>query len=448
MKKYNSQYEKMSKQSIPSLLIQLSVPTILTMMVTSIYNMADTAFVGQLGTSASGAVGVVFGYMSILQAIGFMHGQGSGSIVARKLGEKDTDGASIFTSTGFFSSMFFGLIVAILTFIFIDPVINLLGSTETIAPYAKIYITFIALAAPAQTASFTMNNMLRFEGKAVLGMMGMMTGSILNIVLDPILMFGFDMGMAGAGLSTCLTQYISFFILLSMYLRHKTQSKLSLKKIDFGQYFEILTTGFPSLLRQGLNSLATIILNLEAAVYGDAAVAAFSIVSRIAMFVFSIALGVGQGFQPISSFSYGAKKYSRLREGFKDAIILSEAVIAVLSFLVFIQADYLIEVFRDDPEVVLIGTRALKLQIIAQIFMPFGMVIEMLHQSTGQKLGATVMSGCRSGFIFIPALLILAKLRGLSGIQEAQPLAYVLSLIPAIFFGKTYFDKLPKEDGV
>ena len=289
-----SQYEIMTKTSIPKLIIRLSIPTILSMLVTNIYNMADTAFVGQLGNSASGAVGVVFGFMAILQAVGFMFGQGSGSIIARLLGAKDKDKATIIASTGFFCAMFLGLFIEILGFLFLDPLVMALGSTKTIAPYAKIYISFILLAAPFMTTSFVMNNILRYEGKASLGMIGLMAGGILNMIGDPIFMFGFHMGIAGAGLSTALSQCISFSILLSMFLRGKTECRLSIRNVTKNpmDILNVLETGLPSLLRQGLGSLATIILNSQAAFYGDEAVAAMSIVSRISMFVFSFALGI------------------------------------------------------------------------------------------------------------------------------------------------------------
>ena len=446
--KYATHYDRMTRQPIPTLLLQLSIPTIISMLVTNIYNMADTAFVGRLGTSASGAVGVVFGYMAILQAIGFLFGQGAGSILARRLGAKDAEGATVTASTGFFCALFFSIAAAILSFLFLDPLVRLLGSTETIAPYAKTYIFYILLSAPVMVTSFTMNNLLRYEGKAMLGMIGMMTGALLNIGGDALFMFVFHLGIAGAGLSTCLSQYVGFAILLSMFLRGKTQSRLSLRKVSLGhgRFFDITTTGFPSLLRQGLNSLTTILLNMESAVYGDAAVAAMSIVSRIIFFVFSVALGIGQGFQPISSFNYGARKYGRLRRAFRVTFLVAEAIMALFTLVVYSQSGSMIALFRDDPEVIAIGTRALRLQLLAQLVLPFQMCVEMLHQSTGQRLGAAVLSGCRSGFIFIPLLLILAPLRGLSGIQEAQPLAFLITLIPAFYFAIRYFRELPQED--
>lgn len=443
-----SQYEKMTQTPIPVLIVNLSIPTIISMLVTNIYNMADTAFVGQLGNSASGAVGVVFGFMSILQAIGFMFGQGSGSIISRRLGQQDEKRASTIASTGFFGSLLVSAVIAVVSFLCLDRLVMVLGSTETIAPYAKTYISYILVAAPFMTSSFVLNNILRYEGKAALGMVGLMTGGILNICGDPVFMFGFHMGIAGAGLSTALSQVISFCILLSMFLRGRTACKLSIRNVSLRikTMGDIVGTGVPSLLRQGLTSLATVLLNSEAAAYGDAAVAAMSIVSRIIFFVFSFALGIGQGFQPVSGFNYGAGKYDRVRKSFRFTVLLSEGVLFVMIVVVMLLSGNLIQIFRDDPTVIEIGTRALRLQCLALITIPMCMVTEMLLQSTGKKLGASILSSLRSGVFFIPALLILAKVRGLSGIQEAQPLAFVLACIPSIIFAVWFFRQLPKED--
>ena len=446
--KYPSQYDRMTKQPVPTLLLQLSIPTIISMMVTNIYNMADTAFVGQLGTSASGAVGVVFGFMSILQAIGFMFGQGSGSNISRMLGAKKTDEATKFACTGIFWSFAFGVIIALCCFFMLDSLCFYLGSTETIAPYAKIYISYILLAAPAMTASFTMNNILRYEGRANLGMIGMLTGAVLNIALDPFFMFTLNTGIAGAGLATCISQYISFGILISMFFRNKTQSKLLISREHSNPslIFEICAMGFPSLLRQGLNSVSTIFLNSEAGVYGDSAVAAMSVTTRIVFFVFSIAIGVGQGFQPIGGFNYGAKNYKRLKKAFWTTMLVSEIAMLIVLALVYFNSGDLIRIFRDDDEVVSIGLRALRLQLLTIVFIPPCMCTEMLFQCSGKKLGAIILSCMRSGILFIPTLITLSDLRGLSGIQEAQPLAYVLSIIPAAIMGYYYFKKLPKDD--
>lgn len=441
------QYIKMTETPVQKLIITLSVPTIISMLITSIYNMADTAFVGQLGTSASGAVGVVFGFMAIIQAIGFMFGQGSGSILSRRLGQRDYEKASRIASTGFFCSLICGLAIMILGLIFINPLVFFLGSTTTIAPYARIYITYILAACPPMIASFVMNNILRYEGKASLGMIGMLAGSLLNIAGDPILMFGFHLGIAGAGLSTAISQYISFFILFYMFFNKKTQTRLSIKKADPSPAViaDICATGLPSLIRQALASVATMLLNKEAGFFGDAAVAAMSIVSRISMFIFSFALGIGQGFQPISAFNYGAKKYNRVKSACFYTVLFSEAIIIIISAIVLIYSGQLIQIFRNDPKVIQIGTRALRLHCLTLIFMPFGTVTEMLLQSTGHRFQASIVSSLRSGVIFIPSLIILSCLRGLAGIQEAQPLSYVLTVIPSAYMMVWFFRRMPED---
>lgn len=443
------QYDKMTKTPVPKLIIKLAIPTILSMLVTTVYNLVDTAFVGKLGNSQSGAVGVVFGFMSILQAVGFMFGQGSGSLLSRKLGERDNETASKIASTGFFSSFSLGAIVGIICLIFIEPLVFFLGSTETIAPYAMAYMKCLLIVAPFTVSSFSLNNMLRYEGKAKLGMIGLMTGGILNIAGDAFFMFGLNMGIFGAGLSTAISQCVSFSILLFMFLRGKTQSKLSIRKVTYkGKLFpDIVATGFPSMLRQGLSSAATIVLNYEAAKYAhDEGVAAMSIVNRVAFGVFAIALGIGQGFQPVCAFNYGARKYKRLRDAYKFTMILTEVVLVVLTAFMLLFSQDVVAVFRDDPTVIEIGQRAIIILGIAQLFLPICMITEMLMQSSGQKLSAVILSSLRGGLFYIPALLILSYFRGMYGVEEAQPLAYVLSVFPALILRKKFFERIPEED--
>ena len=447
--------DRMTDTPVSGLVLRLAVPSIITMMVSNIYNIVDTAFVGLLGTSASGAVGIVFGFMAIIQAFGFMFGQGGGSILSRALGAKDREKASLHASAGFFGSMLCGLCIAIIGFIWLHPIVMFLGSTPTIAPYAKTYIIFILISAPFMTSSFTLNNFLRYEGKAKLGMMGMMTGAVLNMVMDPIFMFGLKMGIAGAGLSTAISQFIGWSILVSMFRRGKTESKLSLRLAcasltsagGLALMANIAATGFPSLLRQGLHSLTTVVLNAQCAIYGDAAVAAMSIVSRLTFFTFSFALGVGQGFQPVSAYNYGAKRYSRIRQSYRFTIIAAESIIILGVVILIIFAPELVRLLRNDNAVVDIGKRALRLQALAYLLLPPCMVTEMLMQSTGYRLGASLLSAFRSGLLFIPSILILAHFRGLAGIQEAQPLALILSAPITLPFALYFFGRLPKEDG-
>ena len=446
--KYTTQYDKMTKQPVGSLVIKLGIPTTLSMLVTNIYNMVDTMFVGKLGTSASGAVGIVFGFMSILQAFGFLFGQGAGSIISRRLGNKDEDSASVVASTAFFSSMFMGLLIGILGTVFNTKMVYLLGSTDTILPYAKTYSLFIMAAAPFMTSTFTMNNILRFEGKASLSMVGLMTGAILNMVGDPILMFGLDMGIAGAGLSTAISQFVSFCVLLSMFLSGKTQSKLSVRKItrEFNVLFDIVATGFPSLVRQGLQAVSTMILNQQARIYGDAAVAAMSIVSRISFFIFAVGLGIGQGFQPVCGFNYGARKFSRVKEAFSFTLVAGEVLLGMFAVAGLLFSNQAIAVFRDDAEVIAFGTPALRYQCMALFLNPLIVLSNMTLQSTGQRAWATFLSMMRSGLYLIPMIYILTYTMGARGIQLAQPVSDVLSFATALPVIVNFIRKLP-EDG-
>ena len=446
--KYTTQYDKMTKQPVGSLVITLGIPTTISMLVTNIYNMVDTMFVGKLGTSASGAVGIVFGFMSILQAFGFLFGQGAGSIISRRLGNKDEDSASVVASTAFFSSMFMGLLIGILGTVFNTKMVYLLGSTDTILPYAKTYSLFILAAAPFMTSTFTMNNILRFEGKASLSMVGLMTGAILNMVGDPILMFGLDMGIAGAGLSTAISQFVSFCVLLSMFLSGKTQSKLSVRKItrEFNVLFDIVATGFPSLVRQGLQAVSTMILNQQARIYGDAAVAAMSIVSRISFFIFAVGLGIGQGFQPVCGFNYGARKFSRVKEAFSFTLVAGEVLLGMFAVAGLLFSNQAIAVFRDDAEVIAFGTPSLRYQCMALFLNPLIVLSNMTLQSTGQRAWATFLSMMRSGLYLIPMIYILTYTMGARGIQLAQPVSDVLSFATALPVIVNFIRKLPEDE--
>lgn len=440
-------YKKMTETPIPKLIISLGIPTTISMLVTNIYNMADTFFVGQLGTSASGAIGIVFGFMSIIQAFGFMFGQGAGSIISRKLGQKNTQSASSYASISFFLSIIIGIIIDLFGFIFMDPLLRLMGSTETILPYAREYVFYILLAAPLMISSFVMNNILRFEGKASLAMIGLVLGALLNIIGDAILIFVFDMGIAGAGLSTALSQCISFLVLLSMFLTNKTQSKLSIKyfRFDSQKIWEIVSTGFPSMVRQGLNSISTMVLNQCAAGYGDAAVAAMSIVSRINFFIFAVGLGIGQGFQPVCGFNYGAGKYSRVKKAFSFTLITAEVLLGIFAVIGLILSPVVIGWFRNDVDVIAIGTVALRFQCIALLFQPLSVISNMTFQSTGNRALATFTATLRSGVYFIPLVIILNYTLKILGIQIAQALADTLSFVTILPFIIKFYRNLPED---
>lgn len=439
-------FKKMTETPIPRLITILAIPTIISMLVSNIYNLADTFFVGKLGVSASGAIGVIFTLMSILQAVGFMLGHGAGSVVSRLLASKNVDKASSFSSTSFYLSLLIGFVFVITGLIFIKPLLYLLGSTSTIYPYAKIYATYIICASPFFMASLVMNNVLRFEGKAIYSMIGLASGSILNIVLDPILIFGFDMGMHGAGLSTAFSQGVSFLVLLILYSKN-AQSKLKIRNIskELRTYWVIFKTGLPNLIRQGLNSISSGLLNNIAKPYGDECISALSIVSRINMFLLSIGLGMGQGYQPVAGFNYQAKKYSRVREGFKFTLITSLIMMSTFCLFAVIFSKPFVSLFIDDNKVIEIAVVALRFTVIALLFMPISTVGNMLFQSIGKNLVAAFLSCLRAGLCYIPVLIILSATLKLLGIQMTQMVADILTSIITLPFIISFFKNLPKD---
>lgn len=427
-----AQYNRMTKTPIPKLITTLAVPTIISMLTTSIYNMADTFFVSQLGTTASGAVGIVFSLMAIIQAIGFMLGMGAGSLNSRLLGQQKYDEANKIGSTAFFTSLVFGLILTVFGLLFLTPLMYLLGSTKTILPYARDYAQYILLGAPIMCGTFVLNNLLRSQGKAFLSMFGIAAGGILNIILDPLFIFTFGLNIGGAAIATLISQCVGFVILLAFFLAGKSTVKLSIRNVSrsFSTYFEILKTGFPSFCRQGLASVATVALNTTAAVYGDPAVAAMSIVGRIFMFILSAILGFGQGYQPVVGFNYGAQKYDRVRQAFRFSIIVGLIILVGLGVIGFIFAPQIMALFRrDDAAVIEIGAFAMRAQCVALIFQPVIVIGNMTFQVLGRSAQATFTSCCRQGIFFLPLILLLPSVWGITGMQLTQPIADLLTFV-------------------
>lgn len=437
----------MTETPVAKLIIRLGIPTTVSMLVTNIYNMADTYFVGKINTSASGAVGIVFGLMAIIQAIGFMFGHGAGSIMSRKLGKRDVESASHFASTAFAYSFLFGAAITVVGILLITPLMRLLGSTDTILPYAKTYAYFILAAAPLMTTSFVMNNLMRYEGKASLAMIGLTAGGFLNIFGDWFFMTRCHMGIAGAGLSTALSQLVSFLLLLSMFVFKKTECRLAFRYVSrsFKDVTLIMRTGLSSLMRQTLSSVSTMVLNGAASAYGDAAVSAMTIVGRICFFVFAVGLGIGQGYQPVCAFNFGAGKYSRVKKGFHVTLIMGESLLSVLAVIGLVFSDSLVGIFRNDPAVIEIGSFALKIQLVSLFFQPLCTFANMMFQSIGKTGAATFLSSLRSGLIFIPALLLLSHFLGLFGVELAQSVSDVIAFFVALPFVIIFIKSLPPD---
>ncbi len=446
----NGQYRKMTETPVAKLILSLGIPTTISMLITNIYNMADSYFVSQVSLSAGGATGVVFGVMSILQAFGFMFGHGAGSNISRLLGSKHIEKASKYASTGFFWAVLFGVLIMTGGLIFLEPLMRLLGSTDTILPYAMDYGRWILIAAPAMTASCVLNNVLRYEGKAALAMIGLTTGGILNMALDPLFIFVLGLGISGAGLATAVSQYISFLILFWMFLRKKTQSRISPRYIakDFTTVGDIVFTGLPSLARQGLNSVSTMVLNAQAKAFGDAAIAAMSYVGRTSSLIFCVGLGIGQGFQPVSGFNYGAKKFSRVKKGTWFTLGFGAAFIGLISSVCFALAPQIISLFRKEAEVIGIGSEALRIQCVFLLFLPVSVVATMLFQSIGKIVPALILSCLQSGLVFIPLCIILPQFLGVIGIEMAQPLAYFTAAVVSLPCMLVFLNHLPRDGAV
>ena len=383
-------------------------------------------------------------------AFGFMMGHGAGSQISVRLGEGDRDAADRLFSTAFFHALVISVIVGVLGLIGLEPLMRLMGSTDTILPFSKNYGFYILISGPALVGSCVLNNVMRYEGRAVLAMFGLVTGGVLNMIGDPILMFGLGLGIDGAGLSTAISQYISFGILLYMVFSKRTISRLSLRyrSNDPDVTLSIIRVGFPSLIRQMLNSIATITLNHCAMPYGDAAIAAMAIVGRIVMFIGSAMIGLGQGFQPVSAYNYGARKFKRLRDSFYFTVKAGMAVLGILAIFGFMFPGPVVQLFRDDPRVVEIGSRALRFQCIAVVMQPFSVTANMMFQSIGRSKEASFMAMLRSGLYYIPSLLILPLFLGLTGIECAQMVSDILTTLTCIPFVVRFMRETPDEDQI
>ena len=435
MDEHERKFKNMTEPPVPGLICRLAIPCIISMLVSAFYNMADTFFVGRLhSNAATGAVGVVFSMMAIIQAMGFFFGHGSGNYISRELGKKNYEEASDMAATGFYYSLAAGVLICALGLLFLEPLALLLGSTETILPYAKAYLGVILLGAPWVAGSLVLNNQLRYQGSAMYAMVGIVSGAVLNIALDPLLIFVLDLGVAGAGWATIISQFVSFCILyIGVNRGSNIHIQISRVKLKLFYLKEITRGGLPSLARQCLASVATICLNQAAGILNDdAVIAAMGVVQRIMMFGGSAMIGFGQGFQPVCGFNFGAKLYDRVRQGFWFCVKASFFFLAAVSALMFLFAPQLISLFRNDPAVIACGAAALRFQCISFPAQSWIVMSNMMEQSIGRTGPATFLATARQGIFFIPAVWILFAAFGLLGIQMAQAISDLLTLACAI----------------
>jgi len=439
---------KMTQTPVAKLVVMLGIPTTVSMLITNIYNLADTYFVGNLGETPQGATGILFTLQAIIQAIAFMLGHGSGSFVSKCLADRDIKEASRYVSTAFFTGMTAGTLLTVLGLIFLTPFMRLLGSTETILPYARQYGFWVLIACPFMICSLVLNNNLRYEGKAFYAMIGLTTGGILNIFGDFFLIQVCNLGVWGAGMSTAVSQMVSFTLLVILY-RKSAQSKVSVSSVsrDIRTYFDICRVGLPSLIRQGLTSVSNGLLNNLLRPFGDAAIAAMSIINRYSSFVMCVGLGIGQGFQPVASYNYEVKEYGRVKRGMYFTMAAGFCLVGVLAVVGFIFAEPIIRVFQDTDEVVRIGVPALRYASVGLLALPIFVPINMLYQSIRKAGIASLLALMRSGALLIPTLLIMSAVNGLTGITMAQPIADILTGIVSTPFGVMFVKKHPQERG-
>ena len=439
--------KSMTTAPIPHLIFSLAIPSIISMLITSFYNTADTYFVCKINTEATAAVGINFAVMSIIQALGFFFGQGSGNYISRLLGAQEEKEAAKVASTGFFCAFFAGCVVAAFGLFFSDRLAVFMGSTPTILPYAKSYMSIILLGAPVMMTALVMNNQLRFQGSAAYGMVGIVSGGMLNVVLDPILMFVFNMGIAGAAWATIVSQAISLGILL--WMSHKggnLQIHWNKFEPNVERIREIVAGGAPSLFRQGFGSIGTIVLNVAAGAFGDAAIAAMSIVTRLSFFAGAAMVGFGQGYQPVCGFNFGAGIFKRVREGFKFSFTVMFCFTLCVSILGNIYADHIIQVFRDDPAVIEIGTWGLKAQTFTFALTSLVVITNMTLQTTKHTTGAIIVAAARRGLFLIPALFVLPRLWGIKGLIWCQCVSDICAFLVAFILIKMFFNHLPHEE--
>jgi putative MATE family efflux protein len=448
--------EYMLKEPVPRLVAQLAAPSIISMLISSFYNMADTFFVGRINTQATAAVGVVFSVMAMIQAIAFMCGQGSGTFISRKLGAGEYQDANIMAAVGFFGAFLLGIVVLICGEVFLHPLASLLGSSSDMMPYTVSYLRFILIGAPFTMSSMVLNNQLRFQGSAVFAMVGVVAGAGLNILLDPILIFGCNMGVAGAAVATTISQVVSFTLMLVGCSRGgNIRIRLISFKPNFFYIKEVVRGGFPSLCRQGLASVATVALNygagkygsLYGSGYGDAAIAGMSIVSRISMFANSALIGFGQGFQPVCGMNYGAQKFQRVREAFRFCVKYAVIFLVIVSIFAFVFAEQLVTLFRrGDPDVIRVGTLALRFQCSVFPLNSWIIMCNMMTQSIGKAAKASLLSVARQGLFFLPFILILPHFFGLLGVQISQTCSDVCSFILSIPIGISVLKEMKKME--
>ena len=453
--KHPDRHTYLTQTPIPRLIWALAVPTIISMLVTGIYNTADTYFVGRISTEATAAVGLVFTVQAIIQAMGFFCGHGSGNSLSRMLGAGRRQDAAEMAATGFVLALLLGVTVAAVGNLFAADLADFIGATDASRGDTMAYMRIILIGAPFMMGQFVINNQLRFQGSAMYAMVGLMLGAIMNIGLDPLLMFVFGLGIRGAAIATVMGQITSFVALLIGSRRGENlRLKASNIRMTGANLLQIVNGGMPSLARQGLAAVSTLLLNRYARIYGgDAAIAGMSIVTRVLMLNVSLLIGFGQAYQPVCSYNYGAGLRTRVREGYRYCLKYGTIMMTTAGVLCLLFAPTIVGWFRDDPAVIPIGARALRWQASVLPLLTTSILTNMMLQSMGKGVKASITSSARNGIFFIPLILILPHFFGLAGVEMTQAWADVLTFLLAVPMAYSELrnmktDRLPEGDDV
>ena len=444
----NSQSKKMEllgSTSIPKALLAMGIPTMIGMLVNAFYNLVDAYFVGGLGESQMGAISVVYPLGQVVVGLGLLFGNGAASYISRLLGRGDKENADKVASTALYSSVSVGAVIIIISMVFLHPILKLLGATDSIMPYAATYASIYIVSCIFNVFNVTMNNIVTSEGAAKTTMCALLTGAVLNIALDPLFIYVFDLGVAGAAIATAISQVVSTCVYLTYIFRKKSVFHFRVKDCTYTKetMSEIFKIGIPTLVFQILTSVSISLINNAAGDYGDSAIAGMGVVTRLISMGSLSVFGFIKGFQPIAGYSYGAKKFDRLREAIKTSILWSTVFCVIFGVILALFPTAIVSQFtKGDAEMIRIGAASLRANGISIMLFGFYTVYSSLFLALGKGREGFILGACRQGICFIPVILLLPMVWGLNGIMYAQPIADVLSAIITVFMAIPLHKKL------
>lgn len=449
MNEQNKKMELLGNAPIPKALVSLGIPIMIGMLINALYNLVDAYFVGGLGESPMGAISIVFPLGQVVVGLGLMFGNGAASYLSRLLGSGDKKTANIVASTALYSSVLIGAVLIIFATIFLKPILTSLGATETIMPYALTYARIYVISCIFNVFNVTMNNIVASEGAAKTTMCALLLGAVINIGLDPLFIYTFDMGVAGAAIATAISQFVSTLVYLTYILRKRSAFTFSIKDFIPTQqtFMEILKIGIPTLTFQLLTSLSIALINRASSTYGDAVIAGMGAVTRVTSMGTLVVFGFLKGFQPIAGFSYGAKNFKRLRESIRISILWSTIFCVVVGLLMVVFSTQIISQFANgNGEMISVGQKSLVANGLSFFLFGFYTVYSSLFLALGKGTAGFFLGACRQGICFVPIILLLPAIWGISGILYAQPIADIISAIITVFMAFNLHRKLSKEE--